>query len=1581
MMQLKRSRCTTRLSKKLWSGTFIICVSLLSSCAALKQEPQSAQPSGRAPEQRAERDTRVSRVQISPGDVTLPLNASIFFAAIAYNAADLPIGGVTVTWRAYDGDNHEVPIGQDGKFVARIPGTFKIVAEAARHKGQVAVTVPAETASEPQAPSAADSTGTDAALAPFALTGDDTNADGADGAFDPINRRGRNPLYSTAPLRGSIGVRRDALNQAEAAGSGNFMLTVPIVSLPGRAGLDLNLALTYNSHIWDSSGAEMLLDPDHGWPAAGWSLGFGKLIRTPGLVIQSFRLVDADGTRHSLGAAQTGDGIFTGHSTDGTLIDCSVDFRGRSRGITSALIKYPNGTVVDYTAPGDRYDGYDDRDSIYPTRITDANGNYITITYRNNTGPPIQTITDTLGRTVSFHYDTANKLTAITGPGLNGNSHTLLRLNYRKLCFGQCGTNPGLSAIKALFYPGTGTGYWFGDGGSYSEHGIIQKVTEQRAMSFAGASLTEQGTISAGRMTRERCYSYIFPGNVCYATFRDTFFQPAEIPKYWTMTEQWAGMDTPPAVTEYRVTPRQVEITYPDGTRYVQQSTGGLAQHTELRDTNNRLLQKSIISWELGAYKSPRVTRIETTDERNQVLATKFFYGPEHNRVTKHDYGGVMLRMEITEYESAPAYVRRHIFNLPKAIHVFEGDIDHLDPVARTEYTYDGQPLAGAPGVVQHSEAHNPYAPKVWVPEVCTTTCDPREPGGGAPSCETDCVPGHEEPVYDPATDYRGNITQVKRYPNAANRTDPRNPPITETRRYDTTGNLITATGTSCCEQLSFTYTPATQYAYPTAITRGASNPNSPARVTTTASYDFDTGLPLSMTDANGRSLELTYSPASLRLEHLWRKTAGSYDFDTMYSYDDAALTTTELTTDWWQVTPASQRITRFNGLGSVRQQEMRTAAARPGEDGEWSGVETIYDSLGRPWKQSQPYPVPAPDHHVMLFSDRNASLAINAWEGAQHGTVLRLSKDCTPNNPDCTWTYRDGMWLSDKDPSLAINAYGGAQHGTELRLANDCMSNNPDCTWTYRNGMWLSDNDPSLAINAHLGAQHGTVLKLANNCTSSNPDCTWTHTYHNAMLSEIAYDALGRITRIRAPDGSEVQSLYNEPTRPSGASVSPGQTVRTVDAWGRERWTLTDALGRLVGVVEPNPAGSGSVFEPGHVGTRYSYNGFGQVVAVLNGPQVRSFRYDSLGRLTHQSLPEKLGTLNDKGEYGRPVSQWSDVFTYDERGNLKSHTDARGVKSAYDYLNDPLNRLRAIRYDTTGFGDSANPIVPASDVVYDYKLTGDVTRLSKVSTSETAVDYDYNQKGLLGSKTLTWTNRRNHPLVTEYLYDNVDRLADIRYPAQYGIPGAPRKLVHLDYDVASRPKGLSVEGVALASGIAYNAAGQTTTLNVGVPGPNQLTEDYEFDPMLGFLSHQRVLRAGSALLDLSYEYLRPAAPGPQPATPDGRTGQLTKLINNLDDRKNRAYAYDALGRLVKTAHGTVRPFGLNSYWTQEYGYDPYGNRTRVKAFGPPPPFTCDTPPCTPPRGPELPPSKRDGLDAMPLRDHDQPDRDAGVQL
>ncbi len=126
-----------------------------------------------------------------------------------------------------------------------------------------------------------------------------------------------------------------------------------------------------------------------------------------------------------------------------------------------------------------------------------------------------------------------------------------------------------------------------------------------------------------------------------------------------------------------------------------------------------------------------------------------------------------------------------------------------------------------------------------------------------------------------------------------------------------------------------------------------------------------------------------------------------------------------------------------------------------------------------------------------MLISNRDRSLAINAWGGASAGATLRLHNACRSTNDDCNWTYRGGLIYSDRDAKLVIKP-AALRDGAPLVLAAGCRRELRECTWTYRDGMFVNDADPALAISAAGGARYGTTLRLSKDCRPSNPDCTW---------------------------------------------------------------------------------------------------------------------------------------------------------------------------------------------------------------------------------------------------------------------------------------------------------------------------------------------------------------------------------------------------------------------------------------------------------------------------------------------------------
>jgi YD repeat-containing protein len=817
------------------------------------------------------------------------------------------------------------------------------------------------------------------------------------------NRRGRDVHRTPANRR-----RLRSLDVNSGTGNGNYLLAIPILQLPGRR-MPLSLNLFYNSLLWQQTNSKnFVFDHDHDWPAPGWSLGFGQIYVAGS---SAFIIQDADATRHlCVGEARfdasQNSWIFDGKTNDGTLLDCHVTYKideVRDQFLWSGRVSYPDGTTIDYGAsdPGGS--------SLFPTRIVDANGNYISIDYANKVqskgfGPRIGSITDTLGRNVTFNYDSDlpdARLTSIVALGIGGRSRTLVRLHYahQSLAYAFLGgggivRRGDFDGIDAIYFPGDSCGYWFD---SYSSYGMITKVSQRCAMTFQpGKSDGDQGTISPGTMTDERVYNYPSVTNGGPAL--------AEAPSYTTMTESWAGMNTPPSVTSYSLQKfplfQRLIVTYPDGARHYiytdtdpTKFTNGLV-YDELMDGGTPAVLSQIqTTYELGDYQSPRIKTIQKANVLAQTTSTVFTYGPHHNQVTRVqelDYDGkTVLRSTGIAYVQDVGYAARHIFNLPSDVIVIGRNGGGL---AETTYAYDRQPLAPAPSITNHKDSF-----------------DPGNPG------------------YDKSTDFRGNITQIVRV------TNPGNPPFSglpEDRRYDIAGNLVTSILNP--SQATYTYTQKTDYAYPeVAILASRFACISKCSISRAFTYDYNTGLVTSSTDANGRTTKFNYDEPSLRRTGMtWPTNATE-----ILSYDDANLTTTD--TIYAAGTPpalATETITKLNGLHLP----MRVSSLADGNV--WNVVDTEYDARCRIARKSLPY-----------------------------------------------------------------------------------------------------------------------------RASSSQP--AWT---------SFAYDGLGRVITRQTADGSQFVTSYDDPLQPSSATGSPGETVRSTDSWGREKWYRLDGLGNLAEVVEPNPTGNG---------------------------------------------------------------------------------------------------------------------------------------------------------------------------------------------------------------------------------------------------------------------------------------------------------------------------------------------------------------------------------------------------------------------
>ena len=286
-----------------------------------------------------------------------------------------------------------------------------------------------------------------------------------------------------------------AMDGTERPGSADFSFTTPLFSVPGR-GPDAALDLFYNSRVWNYTGL-YYFDEDKNWVSPGFSLGYGKMTFTElggGIAGQGnfvdVDLITSDGTHHTFG--ETSPGIWeTGDGTFMRFVEANPHQWRRPYSSTIGTLIYPNGLRMKIGAGSETYYNYSQttfrywrKGEAFPTRITDRNGNFISVNYLSNVGPKISTIVDSLNRYVRFYYDSFGSLFEITTPGYaNASERSAIRIFYQDLTITPSFSNWGSSTspspstrrvIRYISYPGTAIAYKY----DCSSYGMIYQTTK-----------------------------------------------------------------------------------------------------------------------------------------------------------------------------------------------------------------------------------------------------------------------------------------------------------------------------------------------------------------------------------------------------------------------------------------------------------------------------------------------------------------------------------------------------------------------------------------------------------------------------------------------------------------------------------------------------------------------------------------------------------------------------------------------------------------------------------------------------------------------------------------------------------------------------------------------------------------------------------------------------------------------------------------------------------------------------------------------------------------------------------------------
>lgn len=665
---------------------------------------------------------------------------------------------------------------------------------------------------------------------------------------------------------------------------------VTLLSLPGRAGLDLGLGLSYSSLVWTRSGPYAYFDEDRGSPSPGFRIGFATI---QGQFFDAqvgrnvYVLITSSGHRTELRQVGTTNTYESGDSSHLQLIAGGT-----------LLLRSTDGTQVSYSPSVAQ--------EWRATAVEDRNGNYLSVGY--DWRGDIASVTDTLGRVITFNYDGNSNLSTITQTWqVNGAAQTH---TWASFGWGTQALQPGFSSIAAIgTYGGETipvlTQVGLDDGSRYNfeytgagQVNVVHRFTSDN--------------VERSRMTYD------------YATLADDC--PRVIATR-VRADNWTGINGVPAEV---VTQLGVEgdgshsMTAPDGTVYKESyGTGwqrGLVTQEEV-ETGGAEQRLSVTTWDqdntgVSYQTNPRVKETNVydfpTDAPSNRRRTTIDYGPyvEYGlpcMITEYDSDGAReLRRTYTDYNLSQVYLDRRIIGLVSSSQVYDPVAEKF--LAKTTYAYDEA------GSVQ--------------PQAATAT-------------------GHDQ-SYNSSFLTRGNVTSVSRW----DVNDIGNATKAHTARvsYDAAGSVINTTDPAG-RQSSVAYADSfsdgnnsrNTFAYPTALTdaRGSSS---------NVQYDFDFGAktrvegPPPDGQPNGLIQTFDYDTAT-RLQQITTANNGAY---ARYLYGPNYVVTFSTVN---AVADEAYANATFDGVGRT----IGVSSNNPGSAGGYKAQLTQYDLMGRAVKRSNP--------------------------------------------------------------------------------------------------------------------------------------------------------------------------------------------------------------------------------------------------------------------------------------------------------------------------------------------------------------------------------------------------------------------------------------------------------------------------------------------------------------------------------------------------------------------------------------------------------------------------------------------------
>ncbi len=1050
--------------------------------------------------------------------------------------------------------------------------------------------------------------------------------------------------------------------------SQNVSYTVPVLSLPGRAGLGLNLALAYNSKVWVLSGTTMYFNGDSGWPAPGWRLGFGRVdgVYSGPDGYNHYYYLDPMGSVHDL-RYSSGDGLY--ESTDSTYFDFND---------STGVLRDRNGTQTTFALVGGT-GGY-----VLPTQIKDRNGNYLTINY-SGTAQQISSVVDTLGRTTSFSYNGDGTLASISKSGFGGAARTwslgysTLTLSYSfasSLTVNGPSSGSHVTVLSSITYPnGTKTTFSYNGYAQLTEADLLSSNGSLRAKYLVGWQSAPGGGWAASP-TPSQVGNYDGTNTnywtLSFGTYTTTVTDPTSIPRTTTFQET-GGWDD------------------------------GLPNQTQI---GSPVLLTTANTWgNDGNSINPRLTAVTTTlndtNQQSQVQISYTSYG-NPNQVQEYDYGsgapGSLLRTTATAYLTSSSYASLHILSLPSTVIVYDGG---GTAKSNTAFTYDSASLVSATGASNHDDTN--YGTGFTYRGLVTTTTqytDPVTPAGPISHSRTFDVLGNlRTETADCCVQEQYNFSSTTQYSQPDSVVRGSGTTLTTSATYDSYTSLRASSTDENNQTTSYNFDVMDRLTSTTrpdntvlSVSFDDASAN-PGMTETTPITSSTSEKVITTSDGLGRKIRVTIEDASSTVfskvdtqYDCWGRvaqvsmpyTGSSPSYWTQRQYDALGRATKQIPPD---------------GSGSSNNVSFAFAGNKVTKT-DYTGAQRRYvvDALGRITETDEPDPSNGNSLTlVTTFGYDPAGNTVQIVQGAQTRSfdfdgLGRKTSEATPEAGTVSYVYNNYSLLAQRtDARGVITNYSfdglNRTYQVSYNVGSTGVPATPTVTYTYGTTPSSYNNGRLITMSDGLGNENYSYDQLGRRTQTQrviynvtytisytfdlNGDVV-TMTYPSGRVLKNTRDTIGRLQAIQNNSTSAnylTSAAYNAADQVTGFTF--GNNVAASFSYTAQRSQPSSAS---------YTQGSTTVF-----GLSFSYtqNGGnnGQITSItdsVDSGRNAAYTFDALHRLTAAST---TGSTN--------YPAWGLSWTYDRFGNRTAQTATAGSPPANS---TPVNSANQV----TGIGSSS---------------------------------------------------------------------------------------------------------------------------------------------------------------------------------------------------------------------------------------------------------------------------------------------------